>query len=245
MNKKRFFIICILFLLIGISQAQNCKDTLFVQIKNAGTVVNLEDDYKPLKGDTLNQQKTPKVYLVTDILFLKDYKSYDSLDLEYLLTHDEDTLLHSSDRKRIYGDYQNGENEEYVHIMLQMNDWHNGEYRLSVKVLGSSVDGVFCDSIQDLSAYQCVFYLDKSSGVANINCAVVQLFPNPARERISVSCETEMRSVTLCNALGQQLLRVNPNAPQAELQVAGLPRGLYLLRVETAGGTAVRKVVVE
>ena len=69
---------------MSVSQAQNCKDTLFVQIKNVGTVVNLEDDYKPLKGDTLNQQKTPKVYLVTDILFLKDYKSYDSLDLEYL-----------------------------------------------------------------------------------------------------------------------------------------------------------------
>ncbi|MBR5664462.1 MAG: T9SS type A sorting domain-containing protein [Bacteroidales bacterium] len=27
--------------------------------------------------------------------------------------------------------------------------------------------------------------------------------------------------------------------------LSGLPRGLYLLRVETAGGTAVRKVVVE
>ena len=243
--KRHCLLIAFFAFLMSVSQAQNCKDTLFVQIKNVGIVVNLEDDYNPLKGDTLNQQKTPKLYLVTDILFLKNYKSFDSLDLEYLLTHGEDTLLHSTDRKRIYGDYQNGENEEYVHIALQMNDWHNGEYRLSVKVLGSSVDGVFCDSIQDLSAYQCVFYLDKSSGVANINCAVVQLFPNPARERISVSCETEMRSVTLCNALGQQLLRVNPNAPQAELQVAGLPRGLYLLRVETAGGTAVRKVVVE
>ena len=243
--KRHCLLIAFFAFLMSVSQAQNCKDTLFVQIKNVGTVVNLEDDYKTLKGDTLNQQKTPKLYLVTDILFLKNYKSFDSLDLEYLLTHDEDTLLHSSDRKRIYGDYQNGENEEYVHIMLQMNDWHNGEYRLSVKVLGSSADGVFCDSIQDLSAYQCVFYLDKSSGVSNVNSAVVSVFPNPARERISVSCETEMRRVTLCNALGQQLLRVTPNAPQAELQVAGLPRGLYLLRVETAGGTAVRKVVVE
>ena len=116
---------------------------------------------------------------------------------------------------------------------------------MSVKVLGSSVDGVFCDSIQDLSAYQCVFYLDKSSGVSNVNSAVVSVFPNPARERISVSCEKEMRCVTLCNALGQQLLRVNPNAPQAELQVAGLPRGLYLLHVQTASGSAVRRVVVE
>ena len=245
MRRSKYLLIALLLSSISISQAQNCKDTLFVQIKNAGTVVNLEDDYRPLKGDTLSQQKTPKLYLVTDVLFLKDYKSFDSLDLEYLLTHDEDTLLHSSDRKRIYGDYQNGENEEYVHRQLQINSWQNGEYHFSIRVLGSSVDGVFCDSIQDLSAYQCVFYLDKSLSVAHIENIVVRLFPNPASDRISVECGTEMRCVTLYNALGQQLLRVNPNAPQAELSVSGLPRGLYLLRVQTASGTAVRKVVVE
>ncbi len=205
----------------------------------------MEDDYRPLKGDTLSQQKTPKLYLVTDVLFLKDYKSFDSLDLEYLLTYGDDTLLCSSSRKRVYGDYRSGENEEYVHHQLQINNWQNGEYNFSIRVLGSSVDGVFCDSIQKLSAFQCVFYLDKTLAVAHIKSAVVKVFPNPASEQLNVTCETEMRRVTLCNALGQQVLRVTPNAPQAELQVAGLPRGLYLLKVETVAGSAVRKVVVE
>lgn len=245
MNKKRFFIICILFLLIGISQAQNCKDTLFVQIKNAGTVVNLEDDYKPLKGDTLSQQKTPKLYLVTNVLFLKDYKSFDSLDLEYLLTYGDDTLLCSSSRKRVYGDYRSGENEEYVHHQLQINNWQNGEYNFSIRVLGSSVDGVFCDSIQNLSAFQCVFYLDKTLAVAHIKSAVVKVFPNPASEQLNVTCGEEMRSIALFNPTGQRVRQMEPCGTEVQVPLSGLPRGLYLLRVQTASGSAVRKVVVE
>ncbi len=106
--------------------------------------------------------------------------------------------------------------------------------------------GYFCDSIVELSSKTVTFYVDTKAAVQQIAQETsLNVFPNPASDRISVECETEMRCVTLCNALGQQVLRVNPNAPQAELQVAGLPRGLYLLKVETAAGSAVRKVVVE
>ena len=106
--------------------------------------------------------------------------------------------------------------------------------------------GIFCDSIVELSSKTVTFYVDTKAAVQQVAQETsLNVFPNPASDRISVSCETEMRRVTLCNALGQQVLRVTPNAPQAELSVSGLPRGLYLLKVETAGGTAVRRVVVE
>ena len=106
--------------------------------------------------------------------------------------------------------------------------------------------GYFCDSIVELSSKTVTFYVDTKAPVQQVAQETsLNVFPNPARERISVECETEMRCVTLCNALGQQVLRVNPNAPQAELSVSGLPRGLYLLKVETVGGSTVRKVVVE
>ncbi|MBR5664459.1 MAG: T9SS type A sorting domain-containing protein [Bacteroidales bacterium] len=98
----------------------------------------------------------------------------------------------------------------------------------------------------ELSSKTVTFYVDTKAAVQHVAQETsLNVFPNPASDRISVECETEMRRVTLCNALGQQMLRVTPNAPQAELQVSGLPRGLYLLRVQTASGSAVRKVVVE
>ena len=128
---------------------------------------------------------------------------------------------------------------------IQVHLLQEGKYDITLWI--DSYNGIpFNDSIKKLSSHTTHFSVRKPNVIENVRETIrLSVFPNPARERISVSCEKEMRCVTLCNALGQQLLRVNPNAPQAELQVAGLPRGLYLLHVQTASGSAVRKVVVE
>ncbi len=128
---------------------------------------------------------------------------------------------------------------------IQVHLLQEGKYDVTLWI--DSYNGIpFNDSIKKLSSHTTHFSVAKPDAVKETKMEKqLQLFPNPASDRISVECGTEMRRVTLCNALGQQVLRVSPNAPQAELQVAGLPRGLYLLKVETAGGTAVRKVVVE
>ena len=127
-----------------------------------------------------------------------------------------------------------------------LKNFSDGKYTIKAWISSGYLYGAFCDSIVELSSKTVTFYVDTKAPVQQVAQETsLNVFPNPARERISVSCETEMRRVTLCNALGQQMLRVTPNAPQAELSVSGLPRGLYLLRVETAGGSAVRKVVVE
>ena len=130
--------------------------------------------------------------------------------------------------------------------IIDITKWEAGTYAIKFWVNATSLDGEFCDSIKELGSYTAHFRIvHGNTSIRQPATASLKIFPNPARERINVECETEMRYVTLCNALGQQVLRVNPNAPQAELQVAGLPRGLYLLKVETATGSTVRKVVVE
>ena len=128
---------------------------------------------------------------------------------------------------------------------IQVHLLQEGKYDITLWI--DSYKGIpFNDSIKKLSSHTTHFSVRKPNVIENVRETIrLSVFPNPARERISVECEAEMRRVTLCNALGQQLLRVNPNAPQAELQVAGLPSGLYLLRVQTASGSAVRRVVVE
>ena len=136
-----------------------------------------------------------------------------------------------------------------VHLLdafaIQIHLLQEGKYDITLWF--DSYKGIpFNDSIKKLSSHTTHFSVAKPDAVKEIKMEKqLQLFPNPASDRISVECETEMRRVTLCNALGQQVLRVTPNAPQAELSVSGLPRGLYLLKVETAAGSAVKKVVVE
>ena len=79
------------------------------------------------------------------------------------------------------------------------------------------------------------------------DCAesTLRVFPNPASEQLNVTCGDEMRSIALFNPTGQRVRQMEPCGNEAQIPLSGLPHGLYLLRVETAGGTAVRKVVVE
>ncbi|MBR5664457.1 MAG: T9SS type A sorting domain-containing protein [Bacteroidales bacterium] len=81
--------------------------------------------------------------------------------------------------------------------------------------------------------------------VAHIKSAVVKVFPNPASEQLNVTCEEPMQSLALFNTTGQRVRQMEPCGTEVQIPLSGLPRGLYLLKVETAGGSVVRKVVVE
>jgi hypothetical protein len=54
-----------------------------------------------------------------------------------------------------------------------------------------------------------------------------------------------LRSVTLLNMMGQALQTVNASADRCTVGLASVPAGLYLLRIETAAGTSVKKLVVK
>ena len=68
--------------------------------------------------------------------------------------------------------------------------------------------------------------------------------PNPASGSTVVSAEG-LRRVTLFNTLGQTLQTVSATADACRLDLSALNAGLYLLRIETADGTATSKLVVK
>ena len=57
--------------------------------------------------------------------------------------------------------------------------------------------------------------------------------------------EQPMQSLALFNTTGQRVRQMEPCGTEVQIPLSGLPRGLYLLRVQTASGSAVRRVVVE
>jgi environmental stress-induced protein Ves len=71
----------------------------------------------------------------------------------------------------------------------------------------------------------------------------VSVYPNPASGTVVVSSRENITQVTLFNVMGQQLLLVTPNAPEATLDLSPYPDGIYLLNVFSAGGTSVVKVI--
>jgi hypothetical protein len=59
----------------------------------------------------------------------------------------------------------------------------------------------------------------------------IKVFPNPAKDRISVTASAMIKEVEIVNLLGQKLLTKNVQANETSLEVEGLLEGEYFLKV--------------
>ena len=84
-----------------------------------------------------------------------------------------------------------------------------------------------------------------STGVTLIeSLPEIQMYPNPAGDEL-ILAGREMKEVSITNLKGILLLSVKDlNTNLAELDISGLPDGLYIVRIQMLGGMEVRRLVV-
>lgn len=70
----------------------------------------------------------------------------------------------------------------------------------------------------------------------------VALYPNPATDRVIVAAH-EMKSIQLLNLMGQVIYSTKSNTESISINLQSIPTGIYLVRVETAHGVVVKKLV--
>jgi streptogramin lyase len=70
--------------------------------------------------------------------------------------------------------------------------------------------------------------------------AEIKVFPNPANDMLTVSSTTDMTSVSVSNLIGAIVRTLACNSGQIQIDVADLPTGMYLVRIN---GSEVRKFV--
>jgi trimeric autotransporter adhesin len=66
------------------------------------------------------------------------------------------------------------------------------------------------------------------------------IYPNPASEQLTIASTDNITSIAITNLLGQTVYRRRYNSSKVQLDVADLPAGVYLIRIN---GTEVRKFV--
>jgi hypothetical protein len=71
---------------------------------------------------------------------------------------------------------------------------------------------------------------------------VLTVAPNPAKERLAVECEAG--TLRLVDLEGREAMSMRLPGGRTELDVAALPRGIYLLRLVTDSGCVTRRVVL-
>lgn len=108
----------------------------------------------------------------------------------------------------------------------------NPQYTSGISVIGYS-HGCTAEAYIDGVIYQ---------GISDVDTPSASLYPNPAHNRVSVASEG-MQSVQLINLMGQVIYTQKASASNVELDLQHVPSGVYFVRINTAHGSIVKKLV--
>jgi O-glycosyl hydrolase len=83
-----------------------------------------------------------------------------------------------------------------------------------------------------------------SSVIENATTLDVKVYPNPVVDQVSISSNSHVSKVVLYDILGKEIQQQNGNgATSVQLGMSALPKGVYVLNVETEGGGVSRKII--
>ena len=101
----------------------------------------------------------------------------------------------------------------------------------------------YIDSL-DTSYYHPVYvakYNNPALGIAPLhNIAMLNVYPNPTTNQLTISSTDKITTVTISNLLGQVVYSQQYNSQQVHIDCSSLPKGMYLVRIN---GSEVRKFV--
>lgn len=74
---------------------------------------------------------------------------------------------------------------------------------------------------------------------------MISVYPNPAKDRISIVGELEIDDVEIYNINGQLVQKQEISNQNNELTIGNLSSGLYLIRISSGENSTIKKIVVE
>ena len=82
-------------------------------------------------------------------------------------------------------------------------------------------------------------------GVTNGLTRWFRVYPNPATNLLTIESPVTNATLSISNLLGQEVLRQEVTEKQFDVDVSGLGRGVYFVRLESAQVLVVEKFVKE
>lgn len=73
----------------------------------------------------------------------------------------------------------------------------------------------------------------------------VTVYPNPAMNYINVQSDVPFTRLTLVNMMGQTVKDVQPSDNNYHMNLEGITKGIYILRIESAEGVTTKKISVQ
>lgn len=71
------------------------------------------------------------------------------------------------------------------------------------------------------------------------------IFPNPVNDILRFNAQDDIKSISIYNLLGQEVLARAPNAVQSEVSMSNLPTGIYIVKVKVGEQLGTYKIIKE
>jgi len=85
--------------------------------------------------------------------------------------------------------------------------------------------------------------VSSTAGLKNIAQNSLSVYPNPSTGSVTVKNNAVISQIAVSNLLGQRVITQKANDNVAQVNIAALPAGTYILQVTTAGGNATSKII--
>ena len=82
-------------------------------------------------------------------------------------------------------------------------------------------------------------------GTESFQAPGVKMYPNPAKNSVTIDANGSIQKVTIYSILGQEVLTKKTNSNSATIQTSSLPRGTYIVRSTVDGKTSTSKLIKE
>jgi len=118
----------------------------------------------------------------------------------------------------------------YLQVWLEANPMNR-------QGVPENVTGNFVLNIQDTTT------LSLNESQSSIN--QIQLYPNPAKDKITITAETVLDAVSIYEMSGKRILQKENMTTNTEtLQLENMSSGLYLVQIKTANTTIIKKLLI-
>ena len=89
------------------------------------------------------------------------------------------------------------------------------------------------------------FYLvnDSVLGIEDYEALNFKYYPNPTTDFMNITSENTITKIEVMNITGQQVIQMMPQRQKAQINLSDLPKGIYLMKVNTGDNSKVVKII--
>ncbi|AXG74235.1 T9SS C-terminal target domain-containing protein [Flavobacterium arcticum] len=134
--------------------------------------------------------------------------------------------------------YDNPTQGEWLSYSIPLSDFTglvNKDHIAQLIISSNGTSTVFIDNVY--------FHTTTTAATDSFTASNFTMYPNPATQMVNLNSASNIETVTIHNLLGQEVMKVTPNANATTVNVAQLQNGIYVINAVIDGKVATQKLI--